>query len=456
VTRRLVFGLVFLTAATRAEAQAPPAFDFHFPSDAQIARLELSAAGFAPDAAWGQFLDRWFDYFDRDGDGFLALAEAERVLALPSSNDSLVGLDFARSDANKDGKLARSELKAAMRAKGFTPVVLRSARPPEDSLRVNAVLYLHLDIERNGSLRGAGDPKRTLEMLKWDDNDDEMLTVAELLLHSPKGLDNLNSHLGVRVNPAQREKSAASTVGVKLTEGDAAASLGQRHRLGGALVTVDGRNVFWKGPAYATKMFCVAQFDTLRGERPHLTRQELERDPAAKLILALFDPADRDGNGALTPAEFRRFLDLLDEGACCQMVVTMTDRSGDLFDLLDADGNGRLDYRELSQATKRIDDLRNAKGDVAIPARVVATVQRGALAPAFGPLPLSAAPVPSALSVEAVRKGPRWFQALDRNHDGFVSPLEFVGPAHVFRRLDADSDGVISSDEAQRAASRER
>ena len=40
---------------------------------------------------------------------------------------------------------------------------------------------------------------------------------------------------------------------------------------------------------------------------------------------------------------------------------------------------------------------------------------------------------------------------MDRNGDGDVSPAEFIGSAEDFRRLDPDRDGLISTEEAERA-----
>lgn len=40
---------------------------------------------------------------------------------------------------------------------------------------------------------------------------------------------------------------------------------------------------------------------------------------------------------------------------------------------------------------------------------------------------------------------------MDRNGDGLVSPEEFLGPPELFRRLDLNSDGFISVDEAESA-----
>src|SRR5262249_31954097 len=85
------------------------------------------------------------------------------------------------------------------------------------------------------------------------------------------------------------------------------------------------------------------------------------------------------------------------------------------------------------------------------------TVQRSFTAASFGPLPLVAAPSTVQGAVPApARKGPPWFQAMDRNGDGFVSPQEFLGPPELFRRLDLDGDGLLSAEEAWRAESGRR
>jgi hypothetical protein len=47
--------------------------------------------------------------------------------------------------------------------------------------------------------------------------------------------------------------------------------------------------------------------------------------------------------------------------------------------------------------------------------------------------------------------GPLWFQKMDRNHDGDVSPREFLGPFEQFKKIDADGDGLIDAKEADRA-----
>ena len=47
-------------------------------------------------------------------------------------------------------------------------------------------------------------------------------------------------------------------------------------------------------------------------------------------------------------------------------------------------------------------------------------------------------------------RGPVWFQKMDRNRDGDVSRKEFLGTDEQFRAIDANGDGLISVEEAER------
>src|SRR5262249_21719780 len=46
--------------------------------------------------------------------------------------------------------------------------------------------------------------------------------------------------------------------------------------------------------------------------------------------------------------------------------------------------------------------------------------------------------------------GPVWFRKMDRNRDGDVSRKEVLGSDELFRLIDADGDGLISAEEAER------
>jgi hypothetical protein len=126
-----------------------------------------------------------------------------------------------------------------------------------------------------------------------------------------------------------------------------------------------------------------------------------------------------------------------------------------LFELLDANGDGRLSIRELRNAAKRLADLDLdgdgfiAKGE--IPRQVHLTLTRGAPNFNFGRggtaarLVTGREPQPVAST-----RGPLWFRKMDLNGDGDISPREWLGTPELFKLIDEDGDGLISVEEAER------
>ncbi|MES1213320.1 MAG: hypothetical protein ABUL64_01925, partial [Singulisphaera sp.] len=120
-------------------------------------------------------------------------------------------------------------------------------------------------------------------------------------------------------------------------------------------------------------------------------------------------------------------------------------RAGDmLFATPDANHDQRLGAREIAGAAARLlkcdadGDGRLAPGE--IPDRTVVRLVHGAVANNG-----SRASVPVRSTV-----GPSWFERMDNNGDGDVSPTEFLGSADRFAEIDENRDGFLDVREAAR------
>jgi Ca2+-binding EF-hand superfamily protein len=132
-------------------------------------------------------------------------------------------------------------------------------------------------------------------------------------------------------------------------------------------------------------------------------------------------------------------------------MLTVADAGRSVFEILDADRDGRLSRRELRAASARLKPLdRDADGRITL-AEVPRTYElnagrgpfsgRGDGSDGFDGAP---GPAPRGEKSDVVS----WFRRMDRNHDGDVSPREFLGTAADFHKLDRDGDGLIDAAEA--------
>jgi Ca2+-binding EF-hand superfamily protein len=193
------------------------------------------------------------------------------------------------------------------------------------------------------------------------------------------------------------------------------------------------------------------QFD--QDNNKYLDKDEARRSPFG----GQFAQLDRDANGMLYLEEIVAFYEQQAEVSRARVTLSGTEQGKLLFDVVDANRDGRLSPRELAEAPSKLPRWdRNRDGKLVadeIPHQYAISIGRGGGGAQFAsPVPVAtAAFVKSPSPTPAAAAGPAWFQKMDRNRDGDLSPREFLGTAEQFKRLDADDDGLIDPREAAQA-----
>jgi Ca2+-binding EF-hand superfamily protein len=397
--------------------------------------------------------ERLFALLDTDRDGKLSKEEMERAPAI-----------LAKYDRNDDELIDQQELQEGLGRTAIARIaerrpgrVTRQPGPPVvllghgDSARrltqrlsvANQLLsYYDRDDDRKLSREEIGFPAELFDRL--DANHDGQLDSLELLRWSAEApLVEAVLHL-TQAPTAESPVIEPWPAGAKppdLFVEPAALTV----RVGGARVSVvRGPETRTGNNFFGYRNFLIQQFRALDGQKKgYVTAKQVE-GPRQQFLRSVLEIADRDGDGKLTEKEMLAWVNLAAEGADRTTTVSFTESGRGLFQVLDADQDGRLSVRELRGAWKRLAQLdRHRRGKVGredIPLQFQIAVARG-----VGYRPVGA-------GAPAVRpsRGPLWFRRMDRNGDGDVSPREFLGSREDFRRIDADGDGLISAEEAER------
>ena len=176
-------------------------------------------------------------------------------------------------------------------------------------------------------------------------------------------------------------------------------------------------------------------------------------------FFSLFDMMDADGDGKLYMKEVDKFVDQQTQAARSQMVLSVDDQGRAIFAIMDLNRDRHLGIREIRDAVARVSSWdRNGDGLIRsdeIPHHYQLSIGRGQIT-AVGMSRFAAPGMMAAPAARAPAAGPSWFRKMDRNRDGDISRREFLGPRADFDRLDRDHDGLIDAVEARKFRRNER
>ena len=436
--------------------------DYYLKSQGKVIQL-LSVP---PPGGANAVTEALFRHFDRNQDGKLTKEEltgAETLLSRLDTNDDET-LDATEllggPGMNQAGRVpGRPGMAAELYQNPSFALVPREKKAGSltERLRIARELIHRYDRDKSGKLtqEEIGLEKELFDRL--DRNRDRVLDLVELLRYIVVAPDvEVTLHVGKR----------GSEAGVRLTPGRRANLARDLHEVSGGVTLsmpsaqIDLRPTENVAPNFQRSRLFIDQL--FRQADPNnkgmVELKALNKNPRLQAMRTILEMSDRDGDGTVTKKEFVELMELNNAAAGCSTTVSVAERGQGLFEMLDANRDGRLSVRELRTAWPRLSAYDHNKdgalGKDEIPFQYQVLVGAGAMNVAqvqqrfnlYARRPLVAAPV----------AGPLWFRKMDRNADGDVSAREFLGTPEQFKRLDEDRDGYISLEEALRAETRLR
>ena len=419
---------------------------------------------FAENPANAQATESLFKLFDADNDGKLMRPEVEAVEEL-----------LATRDVDEDECLTLGELTSSGNPFGsrFVADPIRDGqRPPP--VPDNVVVYEREQIpgtvtqvllkkyDKNGDLElsriESGFDRPTFRRL---DSDRDGKLGSEELDEWRTGEPDFEARLSLA--PKAVDCKVEVTTGAKRL---AARGFNVKPIETGRVIVSHGRQplelwaygaVLRNARASSVRQSYLAVFQQAAGSQDFVEEKNLlgTNAPQFQIIRVMLEPADFDSDGKLTKAEFNRYFDLQEAFSDLGLALSPAVQTPTLFQLLDENTDGRLGVRELRTAWSRLLPLEpvppGAKTDVvtkaaiqpAVSIRVSRLLDRGTVQQ---PVNFTQG---NPDQVRVPQKGPVWFRKMDRNGDGDVSRLEYLGTRAEFDSIDADKDDLMSLDEAE-------